>query len=280
MFNLKKFVYLALKEDTGKKDYTSWAIIEKNKLSDAVLLVKEECILAGLQVFYDIFKILDPNCIIELYYTDGQYCKGNKQIAAKVTTNTRILLQAERLVLNILQRMSAIATKTSKYVEAVKDTKAKILDTRKTTPLFRYFEKLAVTIGGGYNHRYGLYDMILIKDNHISCAGSIEIAMKKALDYINRKKLNIPIEIEARSLNDVETIIKIGGVNRIMLDNFSVEDTKKAVDLINGKYEVESSGGINLNNVRHYAMCGVDYISVGDLTHTIKAIDISLKVIN
>lgn len=279
MFDLKKFVTLALKEDVGKGDFTSQAIIDKKHSSEAILLVKEACIIAGIQIFKDIFKIVDPDCSIETYYRDGDFCEGNRVVVAKVTSNTLTILKVERLVLNILQRMSAIATKTNKYVESVKGTKARILDTRKTTPLFRYFEKLAVRIGGGYNHRFGLYDMILIKDNHIDCAGGIENAINKTLSFLKKKELNIPIEIEARTLEDVKTILKIGGINRIMLDNFSIENTKKAVELIKNKYEIESSGGINLSNVRDYALCGVDYLSVGDLTHNVKSIDMSLKII-
>jgi len=277
---IKQFLKKALKEDVGKGDYTSLAIVKRSSVSCATLLVKEPCILAGLSILKTIFFEIDKSAYIELFYKDGDYCEGRNNVAARIRANTLKLLKVERLVLNILQRMSGIATKTAQFVEKVKGTKAKILDTRKTTPLFRYFEKKAVQIGGGQNHRFGLFDMILIKDNHIAYAGSIEKAIDNIHNFLKKKKLNLKIEIEAKSLECVKKIINKGGIDIIMLDNFTIEETKKAVEIINEKYLIESSGGINLSNVRDYALCGVDFISVGELTHSVKAIDMSLKIVN
>lgn len=275
--NWINFIDKALEEDLGEGDHTTLAIIPKDVVGKANLYVKEEGILAGIEIAKNIFIHYDPNAKINIYLKDGQYCKGNYEIAFDIETTIHNLLKLERLVLNILQRMSGIATETHKYVKAVEGTKAKILDTRKTTPGFRFFEKEAVRIGGGLNHRFGLFDMILIKDNHIDFAGGIENALRKTLDYLKQNNLNIPVEIEARSIEDVQKILKIGGAQRILLDNFNIEQTRKAVDICKSSIELESSGGITLSNVRDYALCGVDYISIGALTHHIKSLDLSLK---
>lgn len=274
---IKAFIENALNEDVGSGDYTSLAIIPNDLRGKATLFVKEEGILAGVQITKNIFQYLDNQSHFTTYINDGQYCLGEKDIAFEVETNVQTLLKAERLVLNIMQRMSGIATITNQYVKEIEGTHAKILDTRKTTPGFRYFEKEAVKIGGGQNHRFGLYDMVMIKDNHIDFAGGIKNAIEKTKAYLNRQNINIPIEVEARNLNDVEEILSIGNIQRILLDNFNFENTAKAVEMINHKFEVESSGGITLENVRQYALCGVDFISIGALTHHVKSLDLSLK---
>ncbi len=276
-FSLTDWVDRVLAEDVGKGDFTTLAIIPDNISGEATLLVKEAGIIAGVEIAQHIFKHLDPQAQILTYINDGTYCDGNKNKVFSVTANIHVLLKAERLVLNIMQRMSGIATTTHQYVKAVEGTKAKILDTRKTTPGFRYFEKLAVKIGGGINHRMGLYDQILIKDNHVDFAGGIDKAIERAIDYCKKHHLSIPIEAEARSIDDVQKILRYNEVDIIMLDNFSVEQTQQAVNLINGIKKIESSGGITLANVREYALCGVDYISIGALTHHVKSLDLSLK---
>ena len=274
---IKAFIDNALNEDVGSGDYTSLAIIPENLKGKAILYVKEEGILAGVEIAQDIFNYLDPSCQFNVFLNDGSYCKGHKEIAFEVEANVQTLLKAERLILNIMQRMSGIATVTHQYVKAVEGTKAKILDTRKTTPGFRFFEKEAVRIGGGQNHRFGLYDMVMIKDNHIDFVGGITPAIQKVKAFLEKHHLQIPIEVEARTIADVEEILNAGGIQRILLDNFNFENTRKAVSIINGCLEVESSGGITLENVREYALCGVDFISIGALTHHIKSLDLSLK---
>lgn len=275
--DIKAFIDNALNEDVGSGDYTSLAIIPKNLQGKATLFVKEEGILAGVEVAKHIFKYVDHDCKFTTFINDGEYCKGQKEVAFEVEANVQTLLKIERLVLNIMQRMSGIATITHTYVKEIKGTKAKILDTRKTTPGFRFFEKEAVKIGGGQNHRFGLYDMVMIKDNHIDFAGGIKPAIEKTVAYLRTHQLNIPIEVEARNLDDVKEIINIGQIQRILLDNFNIEDTVKAVEIIQQRYEIESSGGITLENVRQYALCGVDFISIGALTHHVKSLDLSLK---
>lgn len=275
--HIKAFVDNALKEDVGSGDYTSLAIIPESVRGKAILYVKEECILAGVEIAKTIFHYLDNNCFFKTFINDSTYCTGKKEIAFEVELPVQTLLKAERLILNIMQRMSGIATNTHRYVKAVEGTKAKILDTRKTTPGFRFFEKEAVRIGGGQNHRFGLYDMIMIKDNHIDFAGGIKPAIEKTKAYLLQKNLQIPIEVEARSLDDVKEILNIGNIQRILLDNFTIENTIKAVKLIQNQFEVESSGNITIDNVRQYALCGVDFISIGALTHHVKSIDLSLK---
>ncbi|MBN1158919.1 MAG: carboxylating nicotinate-nucleotide diphosphorylase [Bacteroidales bacterium] len=274
-----EFIDNALKEDIGDGDHTSMACIPEDAKGKAQLLIKEPGILAGVVVAKRIFRKLDPGVRIDIFFNDGDRVKPS-DIAFVVEGKVRALLEAERLVLNIMQRMSGIATITNQYVKALEGMKTRILDTRKTTPCMRLLEKAAVKAGGGENHRFGLYDMILIKDNHIDFAGSIPNAIERARKYIEDLGKPLRIEIEARDLNDVETILDIGNVDRIMLDNFSVEDTHIAVKMINGKYETESSGGIQFENIRNYAACGVDYISIGSLTHKFKSLDLSLKALN
>lgn len=274
-----EFIDNALKEDIGDGDHTSLACIPEHVKGKAQLLVKEHGIISGVIVAYRIFRKLDPSVKVDIFIEDGTEVR-TCDIAFVVEGKVRALLEAERLVLNCMQRMSGIATTTHKYVSALDGMKTKILDTRKTTPGMRLLEKSAVKAGGGENHRFGLYDMILIKDNHIDFAGSIPNAISRATDYMEKLGKHLRIEIEARNIEDVRIILDIGGVDRIMLDNFSVEDTRKAVQMINGRYETESSGGITFQNVRAYAECGVDFISVGALTHQIKSLDLSLKALN
>jgi len=276
---LESFVVNAIKEDIGNGDHTSLACISPDKNGKAKLLVKENGIIAGIEIAQFIFHHFDKEFRFEVFKKDGDFCKTG-ETAFIVEGKSLLLLQAERLVLNVMQRMSGIATTTHRYVEELNGLKTKILDTRKTTPGFRFIEKEAVRIGGGHNHRFGLYDMILIKDNHIDFAGGILQAIENVDQYLKKNNLALKIEIEARSLNDIEEIIKIGKVDRILIDNFSPENTKKAVKLINRKFETESSGGITLENIRKYGECGVDYISVGALTHHIKSLDLSLKAID
>lgn len=274
-----EFIENALKEDIGDGDHTSLACIPNNAFGKAQLLIKEKGILAGAEVAVLIFKKLDPDMKMEVLKKDGDKVTPG-DIAFFVESRIMALLQAERLVLNIMQRMSGIATTTSLYVSRLAGLNTKILDTRKTTPGMRMLEKAAVRTGGGENHRYGLFDMILIKDNHIDFSGSIANAIKRVQDYLTRTGKKLSIEIEARNLDDVRTILEIGSIKRIMLDNFSLDDTRKAVEMIAGNYETEASGGITLENIRDYAECGVDFISVGALTHHIKSLDLSLKALN
>ena len=275
---INEFIEIALKEDVGNGDHTSMACIPNDSNGKAKLLVKEKGILAGMEIAEAIFKKVDSSIIFKPFLKDGEPInKGD--IAFEVYGNSISLLTSERLVLNCMQRMSGIALKTNYYMSLIKGTKAKILDTRKTTPGIRMLEKLAVKIGGGTNHRFGLYDMMMIKDNHIDFAGGISNAIKNANTYQQKKELNIPIEIEARNLSEVEEILSNGGIHRIMLDNFTFDDTKTAVELIDKRYETESSGGITEKTIREYALCGVDYISVGALTHSVNSLDLSLKAI-
>jgi len=274
-----EFIENALKEDIGDGDHTSRACIPADAIGKAQLLVKEEGILSGVNVAARILNKLDREIKINIFKQDGDRV-APPDIAFVVEGRIRALLKAERLVLNIMQRMSGIATTTRQYVDRLEGLKTRILDTRKTTPGMRMLEKSAVRTGGGVNHRFGLYDMILIKDNHIDFAGDIPSAIRRTQEYLEKTGRNLPIEIEARNLTDVNTILGIGGINRIMLDNFTVEDTLKAVKLIDGRYETESSGGITYENIRDFAECGVDYISVGALTHHIKSLDLSLKALN
>lgn len=275
---INEFIEIALKEDVGNGDHTSMACIPNDSNGKAKLLVKEKGILAGMEIAEAIFKKVDSSIIFKPFLKDGEPInKGD--IAFEVYGNSISLLTSERLVLNCMQRMSGIASKTNYYMNLIKGTKAKILDTRKTTPGIRMLEKLAVKIGGGTNHRFGLYDMMMIKDNHIDFAGGISNAIKNANTYQQKKELNIPIEIEARNLIEVEEILSNGGIHRIMLDNFTFDDTKTAVELIDKRYETESSGGITEKTIREYALCGVDYISVGALTHSVNSLDLSLKAI-
>lgn len=275
---LDKFIADALSEDIGSGDHTTLACIPSDAIGRAVLLVKQEGILAGIRVACAVFSAFDPELDIDIKIPDGTRINPG-DLAFHVTGKQQSILQTERLVLNIMQRMSGIATRTAMFAEQVSGTPVKILDTRKTTPNMRFLEKEAVRIGGGYNHRMGLYDMILIKDNHIDYAGGVSQALNKTVDYLNTNNLNLKIEIEARNIKEVAEILQLGTANRILLDNFTPENLKKAVNLIDGRVETEASGGINLKNIRDYALAGVDFISVGGLTHQIFSLDMSLKAI-
>jgi len=277
-FNFKQFILNALKEDVGDGDHTALSTIPASHKGKMHLLVKEDGIIAGIDAAKEVFKLIDKNIKIKTFVKDGQQVKKG-DIAFIVEGKTQKLITAERLVLNIMQRMSGIATKTNYLQSLCKGTKTKVIDTRKTTPGFRFFEKWAVVIGGGANHRYGLFDMILIKDNHIDFAGGVSEAILSAQAYLKKKRKKLPIEVETRTLVDVEEVLKHKGVQRIMLDNYNIHDTEIAVKLINGKKEVESSGGITELNIASYAKCGVDFISVGALTHHVKSMDLSLKAI-
>jgi nicotinate-nucleotide pyrophosphorylase (carboxylating) len=277
-FNFKTFAQNALKEDIGDGDHSALATIPASKKGKCHLLVKENGILAGVEAAKEIFKLIDTKFKMTVFIKDGEQVKVG-DIAFIVEGSSRKLLTAERLVLNVMQRMSAIATKTNYLQSLCKGTKAKVIDTRKTTPGFRFFEKWAVVIGGGSNHRFGLYDMIMLKDNHIDFAGGIIEALESTHAYLKKTKKKLPIEVETRSLNDVKLILNKGGFQRIMLDNYTITDTKKAVELIGNKFEVESSGGITEKTISAYAKCGVDFISVGALTHHVKSLDLSLKAI-
>ncbi|MFP4526167.1 MAG: carboxylating nicotinate-nucleotide diphosphorylase [Bacteroidales bacterium] len=272
----EKLIELAINEDIGDGDHSSLSCIPKRKKGKYKLIIKENGIIAGIQEAKIIFTRIDEKIEFEQYLQDGRRVKPG-DIAFTAKGKIHSLLQAERLVLNIMQRMSGIATNTKKYTEKLQGLTTKVLDTRKTTPGMRSFEKKAVVLGGGENHRMGLYDMIMLKDNHIDFAGGISQAIRKTLKYLQKKEKHLKIEIEARNLDEVKEILNTGGVDRIMLDNFSIEETRQAVKLINGQFETESSGGITLNTIRDYAECGVDYVSVGALTHHIKSLDMSLK---
>ncbi len=280
---MERSIEEALKEDivdfngripTG--DHTSLACIPYSKEGRAQLLCKAEGILAGVELAEVVFQKVDASLKFEKILSDGHRIKKG-DVAFKVYGEVKSILRAERVVLNFMQRMSGIATATDRFVELTDGTKARILDTRKTTPTLRHFEKWAVRIGGGHNHRFGLYDMIMIKDNHIDFCGGIEKAIEAVKKYQQANQLNLQVEIEARTIVDVKTVMRVGSVNRIMFDNFTPELMKEAVQLVNGKYETEASGGINLQTVRSYAETGVDFISVGALTHTFTSLDLSLK---
>jgi len=273
---LDQFIDNAIKEDVGDGDHSSLSCIPAEAIGKAQLIVKENGILAGVDVAREVFRKLDPEVEFVKLINDGAEVKKG-DIAFKVKLHTRALLLAERLVLNIMQHMSGIATATSVYVKRLEGTKTHVLDTRKTTPGMRLLDKLAVKIGGGVNHRIGLFDMIMLKDNHNDFAGGIPQAIQRAKDYLKANNKDLKIEVEVRNLDELEQVMQVGGVFRIMLDNFDIETTKKAVKRINGQYEIESSGGITLDTLRDYAECGVDYISVGALTHHVNSLDMSLK---
>jgi len=275
---LREFILRSLAEDVGDGDHSSLACIPAESKGRARLLIKENGILAGVRVADVLFSVIDPDLKVDKILEDGtRVFPGD--VAFYLSGRQQSILKSERLVLNIMQRMSGIATSTHEYATLLKGLKTRILDTRKTTPGFRFLEKEAVSIGGGLNHRMGLYDMIMLKDNHIDYAGGIEKAIIKTREYLKKNNLKLKVEIEARSMEDVKQILSIGGIDRIMLDNFSIKDTLLAVKEISGKYETESSGGIDLSTIRAYAECGVDYISVGSLTHHVKSLDMSLKAI-
>jgi nicotinate-nucleotide pyrophosphorylase (carboxylating) len=275
---LREFILRSLEEDIGDGDHSSLACIAAEATGKAKLLIKGKGILAGVRIAGEVFAIVDKDLYFDLLIEDGSNVTPG-DIAFDISGRQQSILKSERLVLNIMQRMSGIATSTREYVDRIKGLKTRILDTRKTTPGMRFLEKEAVRIGGGFNHRMGLYDMIMLKDNHIDYAGGIEKAIKKTSDYLLRTNSHLKIEIEARNLKDVNRIIDIGGIDRIMLDNFSISDTITAIKLIAGRYETETSGGITPDTLRAYAECGVDFISVGALTHHITSMDMSLKAI-
>ena len=275
---IKDFVALAIEEDIKDGDHSALACIPSDARGKAKLLVKEDGIIAGIEIAKQIFKEFDDSIVFEQLINDGDKVKYG-DIAFYIEGYSQKLLGSERLVLNIMQRMSAIATLTNKFVVEIGNLPTKILDTRKTTPLTRFLEKKAVKIGGGKNHRMGLYDMIMLKDNHIDFAGGIEKAILKTNKYLADNNLDLKIEIETRDLAEVKEVLTIGKVDRIMLDNFSHEDLRTAVKLINGKYETEASGGIKLSTVKSYAECGVDYVSSGALTHSVHNLDLSLKAV-
>lgn len=271
-----KLIELAFAEDIGDGDHTTLCCIPDDAMGKSHLLIKENGILAGVEMAKKVFAKFDPTLTVEVLINDGTPVKVG-DIAMIVSGKTRSLLQTERLMLNIMQRMSGIATMTNKYVKLLEGTKTHVLDTRKTTPGLRMLEKQAVKIGGGMNHRIGLFDMILLKDNHVDFAGGIESAIDRCHAYLKEKGLDLKIEIEVRNFDELQRVLNHGGVDRIMFDNFSVPDTKKAVDLVAGRMETESSGGITFDTIRGYAEQGVDFISVGALTHSVKGLDMSFK---
>lgn len=271
-----RLIDLAFAEDIGDGDHTTLCCIPEDAMGKSKLLIKEEGVLAGVEIAKEVFHRFDPEMKVEVFIQDGAHVRPG-DIAMIVSGKVQSLLQTERLMLNIMQRMSGIATMTSKYVKRLEGTKTHVLDTRKTTPGMRMLEKAAVKIGGGVNHRIGLFDMILLKDNHVDFAGGIENAIQRCHEYLKAKGKDLKIEIEVRNFDELNRVLAIGGVDRIMLDNFSIADTKKAVDLIAGRFETESSGGITIENLRDYAECGVDFISVGALTHSVKGLDMSFK---
>lgn len=273
---IRNFVEAALKEDVGDGDHSTLAAIPIESVSKARLLVKQDGVLAGVALAGEIFHFVDPNLSMEVRISDGREVQKGA-IAFIVEGSSRSILTAERLVLNCMQRMSAIATKTAHFKALIDGTKAKLLDTRKTTPNFRLPEKWAVLIGGGYNHRIGLFDMIMLKDNHIDMAGGIEQAIIRTKDYLRSRNKTLRIEIETRNLEEVKEVLRVGGVDIIMLDNMSPEVMKEAVSLIGGRFETEASGGITEAAIRAVAETGVDYISIGALTHGVASMDLSLK---
>jgi nicotinate-nucleotide pyrophosphorylase (carboxylating) len=266
----------AIREDVGQGDHSSLACIPNGTFGKAHLIVKDKGVLSGVEFALKVFKYVDPKLHVKIKINDGSIVKFG-DIAFEVMGSQQSILKSERLVLNAMQRMSAISTKTSEFVNLLKGTNTKILDTRKTTPGIRALEKWAVSIGGGVNHRFGLYDMIMLKDNHIDFAGGITQALNQTVQYLKHNNLNLKIIVEARDMDEIDEIIQHGGANRILIDNFGVNETKKAVDFIAGRCETESSGGINEVMLRHYAECGVDYISSGALTHSVYNLDLSLK---
>jgi len=276
--DLIPFLQRAFSEDVGDGDHTSLSTIPADAMGKSRLIIKENGIVAGVKYALEVFKYFDPELKVTVFIQDGTVVKPG-DIVFEVEGKVISLLQTERLMLNIMQRLSGVATTTHRYMEELKGTKCRVLDTRKTTPGMRLMEKEAVALGGGCNHRIGLFDMILIKDNHVDFAGGIENAINRAHAYLKEKGKNLKIEIEVRSLDELERVMKLGGVDRIMLDNFDIPTTREAVKRINGKYETESSGGITLKNLRAYAECGVDFISVGALTHSVKSMDISFKAV-
>ena len=276
--NLDELIKLWFAEDIGDGDHTTLSSIPADAMGKQQLIIKEEGIVAGIEVAKRVFAAFDPELKMTQYLHDGDRVKPG-DVAFVVEGRVQSLLQTERLMLNIMQRMSGVATRTAEYVKLVEGTKCRVLDTRKTTPGLRMLEKEAVRIGGGCNHRIGLFDMILLKDNHVDFAGGISNAIRRAQKYLKEKGKNLKIEIEVRSFDELQEALNTGGIDRIMLDNFSPADTRKAVEIIDGRVEVESSGGITYDTLREYAECGVDVISVGALTHSVKSLDMSFKAV-
>ena len=276
--NTQEFIIAALAEDIGSGDHSTLASIDAKVVGTAKLIVKEAGIIAGIRIAKEVFLHLDKEAVFTAFHTDGEYLEVGT-IAFTVKAKAQAILQAERLVLNTMQRMSGIATLTYSYVEKIKNYTTTILDTRKTTPLFRAFEKEAVLLGGAKNHRMGLYDMIMLKDNHIDYCGGIEKAIAAANNYLKEQQLQLPIEVETRSLDDVKRVVKVGGVQRIMLDNFTPQEIEAALVLINKQFETEASGGINFDTIEAYAATGVDFISVGAVIHHATSLDLSLKAV-
>lgn len=275
---INNLITLAFAEDIGEGDHTTLCSIAESEIGQSKLLIKEEGTLAGVSVALEVFCYFDPELQVEVLIEDGSSVKPG-DVAFIVSGKVRSILQTERIVLNIMQRMSGIATTTREYMKLLEGTSAKVLDTRKTTPGMRLLEKKAVKIGGGENHRIGLFDMILLKDNHIDFAGGIENAIRGAQRYLKEKNRKLKIEIEVRTLSELKEVIRIGGVDRIMLDNFTPEKTLEAVKIVDQQVELESSGGITSETIREYAKTGVDYISVGALTHSVRCLDMSLKAV-
>jgi nicotinate-nucleotide pyrophosphorylase (carboxylating) len=273
---IDRLIDLAFAEDIGDGDHTTLACIPPEAMGKSKLLIKEKGILAGVEIAKEIFRRFDPELKVEVYIIDGAEVQPG-DVAMLVSGKVQSLLQTERLMLNVMQRMSGIATMTRKYVHQLEGTHTRVLDTRKTTPGMRMLEKEAVKIGGGCNHRIGLFDMILLKDNHIDFAGGIDKAINRTHRYLEEKGKKLKIEIEVRNFDELNQVLAIGGIDRIMLDNFTPADTQKAVELIGGRYETESSGGITFDTLYTYAKCGVDFISVGALTHSVKGLDMSFK---
>lgn len=272
----EKLIDLSFSEDIGDGDHTTLCCIPEDAMGKSKLLIKESGILAGIRIAKEVFRRFDPEMQVEVFIEDGAQVQPG-DVAMIVTGRVRSLLQTERLMLNIMQRMSGIATMTARYVKQLEGTNTRVLDTRKTTPGMRMLEKEAVKIGGGVNHRIGLFDMILLKDNHVDFCGGIRQALDRCAAYQKDKGLNLKVEIEVRTFDEIRQVMEHGGADRIMLDNFSVADTRKAVEMIGGRFETESSGGITFDTLRNYAECGVDFISVGALTHSVKGLDMSFK---
>ena len=275
---IEKLIELSFAEDIGDGDHTTLSSIPEDAMGENILIIKEDGVLAGVEMAKRIFAHFDKELAVEVLINDGAEVKKG-DVAMRVSGKVRSLLQTERLMLNVMQRMSGIATMTRKYVKQLEGTNTRVLDTRKTTPGMRIMEKEAVKIGGGVNHRIGLFDMILIKDNHVDFAGGIKQAIERAKEYCREKGKDLKIEIEVRNFDELQQVLDLGGVDRIMFDNFDTTATRKAVEMVAGRFETESSGGITFDTLRDYALCGVDFISVGALTHSVKGLDMSFKAV-
>ena len=275
---IERLIDLSFAEDIGDGDHTTLSSIPEDAMGENILIIKEDGVLAGVEMAKRIFAHFDKELAVEVLIEDGAEVKKG-DVAMRVAGKVRSLLQTERLMLNVMQRMSGIATMTRKYVKQLEGTNTRVLDTRKTTPGMRIMEKEAVKIGGGVNHRIGLFDMILLKDNHVDFAGGIKQAIERAKEYCREKGKDLKIEIEVRNFDELQQVLDLGGVDRIMFDNFDTTATRKAVEMVAGRFETESSGGITFDTLRDYALCGVDFISVGALTHSVKGLDMSFKAV-